>query len=135
MRLKANFALLAAVLLIVESVVELGRVVFDRPWLGTYPIGLHSDVISIFLALLWTSGAVLLVLKDRRPTLERPAWMVAVAGNIALLLHAIVARMYGTPAAFVNALVALLLAVLLTQAFRGESRRAYHFSETTRHGA
>jgi len=135
MRIKAHFAVLAAVLLIVESVVELGRIAFHRPWPGTYPIGLQSNVISTFLATLWTAGAALLLLKERRPRLENAAWMVALAGNVVLLLHAITARMYGARGSIVNALVALVLAVLLTQAFRGERRRAYHFSDGSHQGS
>ena len=135
MRIQANFAVLAAALLFVESLVELSRVVFDRPWIGTYPIGPHSDTISICLATLWMAAAVLLLLKERRPTLESPAWMVAVAANVALLLHGVTARMFGERWSLVNALAALVLAALLTQAFRGERRRAYHFSDRSQPSA
>ena len=127
MRLKANFAVLAAALLGAESIVEIGRVVFDRPWTKTYPLGPHSDTVSIFLATLWISEAVLLLLKEGRPRLGRPAWMLAVLSNVALLLYAVTAGLFGTPGSLVNVLAALVLAVLLSQSFeRAEQRRARH---------
>jgi hypothetical protein len=117
-----RFALLAAALLLPLAAFELGRVVLNRPW-GVFP-PLPSHAVSVLLAVLWSTGAVAMLLRDRARLVAKLAFVAGVLSPIAMLVHGLVTGGVLERWGLLYVPLAAALAVIVKQVFGdGELQR------------
>ncbi len=95
----------AALVFFAGAAFEVARVAARKPWAGIVPEA--SDVVGIFLAVLWVASGVTCVVGRQRFA------VIPIFGAFALLTHFVVTRAAGSPIGLVY-LAAVPFAVLLT---------------------
>jgi hypothetical protein len=124
----SKYALAATVPLALTSILEMGRVVLDRPWRGI--ADWNSDAISITLTCICVATAAALLLRRRRPILARIACVLAIVAPFAMFAHACVTRVLGNPIGMLYAVVAALTALCTKRALDGSEYARLVFPQT-----
>ncbi len=120
MGFRRNYARTAAAILFLDGAFELARVISARPWPGTYPPYIHSNLVSLILSALWFTAAVFLILREKRPSLERLSLGLALASTLTVLFHGLISRVFGERLGLFNVFVAIVLLILIKKSFSWE---------------